>query len=104
MPAFNTADLLTLGPEIALSIFAFLALLPDLFTRRGNRLAGQLSIVMAVATLAMVVIMWNQGGAEPVAAFSGAFRAAAQAGTYGGNLYRGGERGAGEGAAVRAIP
>ena len=71
---FNPKDLGTIAPEIALAVFGFMALVPDLLTRRRTRLAGHLAIGMAVTVLAMVVIAWNNGaGSEPTTAFTGAF-------------------------------
>ena len=73
MPLFQTADLGTLAPELVLSLFAFLALIPALRRGRGPG-AGLLAIALSVGALGLVIGQWTSGaGVEPVTAFSGGF-------------------------------
>jgi NADH-quinone oxidoreductase subunit N len=73
-PAFQTADLLTLAPELVLVVFGFLVLVPDLFLRRRGAVSGPLALVLAVASLGLVVALWlGEGSDVPRLAFSGSF-------------------------------
>ena len=71
---FKTADLLTLGPALALVVCATLVLLPDLLGRRRGAVSAPLAMILAVGTLAFTVALWMRGGeGSPPTAFAGAF-------------------------------
>jgi NADH-quinone oxidoreductase subunit N len=73
-PVFQPADLLTLGPGLALIVGATLVLIPDLWARRRGAISAPLALLLAVATLALVVSIWVRGGpGDAPTAFAGTF-------------------------------